>query len=437
MEQDQRTDSLGRSLLSGEDQMPDGRYRYRYKDTVGKRRAIYSWRLLPSDKGPPGTRTALSLREREETIIELIKQAQGEASHRRATLDQWFWFWLSGKPMLKPTTKANYRGLYTCYVKSNLGERRIKDIRYSDINSFYIKLLNGEAVMQECRSSGRSKTSGIKFNSLRPIHAMLQQVFRLAVRDGDIRTNPCDHVLRDLKNTFRTEQTKRRALTEAEQELLITFLAGDPHYKDWLPMITVFLGTGLRIGELTGLRWQDCDFNANLISVNHSLLYGKFGTPGCRMQISTPKSASGRRTVPMLKEVRETLLMLRQQRSEAIPGPEVDGYSGFVFLNRNGNLYNPSCINRALERIRASCNQWEAKRAVEEMRQPQILPHFSAHIFRHTFCTRFCENETNIKVIQGIMGHSDIRTTMNIYAEATEAKKILTMQNLEGKIRLR
>ena len=58
------------------------------------------------------------------------------------------------------------------------------------------------------------------------------------------------------------------------------------------------------------------------------------------------------------------------------------------------------------------------------------------HNLRHTFCTRFCENETNIKVIQEIMGHSDIGTTMNIYAEATEAKKRESFDNLEGKIKI-
>ena len=58
------------------------------------------------------------------------------------------------------------------------------------------------------------------------------------------------------------------------------------------------------------------------------------------------------------------------------------------------------------------------------------------HIMRHTFCTRFCENETNVRVIQEIMGHSDISTTMNIYAEATESKKKESFENLQGKIKI-
>lgn len=72
----------------------------------------------------------------------------------------------------------------------------------------------------------------------------------------------------------------------------------------------------------------------------------------------------------------------------------------------------------------------------KEHREPVLIPHFSVHNLRHTFCTRFCENETNLKVIQEIMCHADISTTMNIYNEATKEKKIESFANLEGKIKI-
>ena len=81
-------------------------------------------------------------------------------------------------------------------------------------------------------------------------------------------------------------------------------------------------------------------------------------------------------------------------------------------------------------------NEEEKKQAKKEKREPILIPHFSVHNLRHTFCTRFCENETNIKVIQEIMGHSDISTTMNIYAEATESKKQDSFKNLVGKMKI-
>ena len=96
-------------------------------------------------------------------------------------------------------------------------------------------------------------------------------------------------------------------------------------------------------------------------------------------------------------------------------------------------MQTPHAINRAIDRIRAACNEWEKARAATEHREAVVVPHFSVHNLRHTFCTRFCENETNIKVIQDIMGHADISTTMNIYAEATESKKRESFENLQGK----
>lgn len=123
--------------------------------------------------------------------------------------------------------------------------------------------------------------------------------------------------------------------------------------------------------------------------------------------------------------------------SEKLWDTVIDGYTGFVFLNRCGYVNNPHAINRAIERIRLACNKSEAERAKKEHRQPVEIPHFSIHNLRHTFCTRYCENETNIKVIQEIMGHADISTTMNIYAEATESKKKESIQNMEGKIVIR
>ena len=83
-----------------------------------------------------------------------------------------------------------------------------------------------------------------------------------------------------------------------------------------------------------------------------------------------------------------------------------------------------------IKRIVDDYNAKEELNAARENRDPLILPRFSCHIIRHTFCTRLCENETNIKVIQSVMGHKDIETTMDIYAEVSEQKKIETFEQL-------
>lgn len=114
----------------------------------------------------------------------------------------------------------------------------------------------------------------------------------------------------------------------------------------------------------------------------------------------------------------------------------IDGFSGFVFKNRYGGCFNAHMVNRVIDRVVRDYNKEKTARAGEENREPELLPHFSVHNLRHTFCTRFCENETNLKVIQEIMGHADISTTMNVYNEATREKKQESFANLEGKIKI-
>ncbi len=93
-----------------------------------------------------------------------------------------------------------------------------------------------------------------------------------------------------------------------------------------------------------------------------------------------------------------------------------------------GNPHNPAAVNRAIKRIVDAHNAQEEIKAKKQKREPVILPRFSCHIFRHTFASRFCENETNVKVIQQVMGHADVSTTMNIYAEVNDST---TRESLE------
>lgn len=202
--------------------------------------------------------------------------------------------------------------------------------------------------------------------------------------------------------------------------------------------MTVFLGTGCRVGEIIGLRWDDCNFDNNTININHNTLYRHYVDEGeMRFHITTPKTKAGRRTIPMLSDVKNALLTeYNLQMDFGFCDEEVDGYTGFIFQNRYGGLLSPHDINRAIDRICNAYNKEETKKAATEKREPLLIRHFSVHNLRHTFCTRFCENETNLKVIQEIMGHADIETTMNIYAEATTEKKQESFANLEGKMKI-
>ena len=132
-----------------------------------------------------------------------------------------------------------------------------------------------------------------------------------------------------------------------------------------------------------------------------------------------PKTEAGNRRIPMMQQVYDVLQEeYDRQKQEGFCTENVDGMTNFVFTNRFGMPYNPAAVNRAIKRIVDTHNSEEEVAAKKEKREPIMIPRFSCHIFRHTFASRFCENETNIKVIQEVMGHADVSTTMNIYAEA-------------------
>ena len=419
---DKKRDKKGRILRPGERQREDGRYEYRYKDAQGNTRSIYSWKLVETDKLPAGKKWEASLREMEKKIQRDLEDGINGYAGARTILNSFFEAYMETKYELKQSTRTNYKYMYKKYVSEWLGQRSIGSIKYSDIKKFYIHLI---------------KEVGFKPNSMEIIHTILHPVFAVAVRDGLIRTNPTEGVMTEIKKSHDWEKGKRHALTVAQQTAFISYIARSKQFSHWLPIFTVLLGTGCRVGEAVGLRWQDCDFEENVISVNHNLIYRVQDSGKCEYHVTTPKTRSGIRIIPMLSEVKKALLgEYDRQLREGFTELEVDGYSGFIFQNQLGECLNPHAINRAIDRISKAYNREETERAAKENREPELLPHFSAHNLRHTFCTRFCENETNLKIIQEIMGHADISTTMNVYNEATREKKMESFANLEGKIRI-
>ena len=242
-------------------------------------------------------------------------------------------------------------------------------------------------------------------------------------------------LMAEIKKSHIWEDNPRHALTIPQQKAFMDYLKAHREYQGWVPIITVLLGTGMRIGECIGLRWDDLDFEKRIISVNHTFIYRPDENRKSVKHISTPKTISGRRTIPMIDEVFNAFLDEYEiQKCIGFSSEEIDGYSNFVFVTATGTVYLPNAVNRAIERARVAYNREEIEKAEKEDREPLIIPHFSAHHLRHTFCTRLCENESNLKVIQSIMGHSDITTTMDVYAEATQEKKQEIVANLQGKI---
>ena len=404
-----RKDLRGRSLRKGEVQRSsDKRYMYTYTDPMGRRKFIYANDLA-------------ELREKEAKLMKDQLDGLDLYVAGKASVNDTFDRYMSTKYNLRESTKSSYLYTYDHYVRDTFGKKRIAEIKYSDVLQFYYYLLN------EVK---------ISLGTLDTVHCLLHPTFQLAVRDEIIRNNPTEGVMKEISRESGKNRGIRHALTVEQQRAFMEYIANHPIYYHWWPMFTVLLGTGCRIGEALGLRWQDLDYDRRTISINHSLsYYQKPDTNKSVLRISKPKTEAGIRTIPMLDVVKDAFQMLYEEQLEnGFNETEIDGMSGFIFCNRFGTVPNPQTVNHTIKRIANSYNADEVVRAKKERRDPVILPNFSCHHLRHTFCTRLCENETNLKVIQSIMGHRNIETTMDIYAEATEEKKQESFENLATKL---
>lgn len=401
-----RKDNKGRALRKGEYQRYNKDYEYRYTDPFGKKRAIYA-------------ETLQELRKKEDLLFRDQLDGLDIYSDGNATVNFLFDRYIKMKTNLRPSTLANYKYMYNKFVRNTLGKKRIVDVKYSDVLQFYNYLI---------------EEGGLKVETVDNVHTTLHPAFQLAVRDNVIRKNPTDGVMATIKKGRNRVKTTRHALTLEQQRTFMNYIADSPFFVQWLPLFTVLLGTGCRVGEMVGLRWQDVDFKNRMISINHSLTYypqDGTDTRTCVFRVSLPKTEAGIRTIPMFPQVESALKEIKKQNEEeGLVSETIDEMTDFIFLTSNNRVITPRQINDVIDRIVKACNEAEEEKAKEENREPVIIPHFSCHHLRHTFCTRFCETETNVKVIQAIMGHANISTTMDIYTDVTEAKKSEAMMNL-------
>ena len=365
-----RKDSKNRVLRQGEYAKANGGYEYRWTDKNGQRHSKYRKNLS-------------ELRELEDQIhLDILEGVATEGNN--FTLDDIFTKWIQVKRGLKEVTKNKYIHDYHKYIQPTLGGRRIDSVKTSDIRAFYNDL-----------HEVRKFTVG----TIGTIHRILHQVLEFAADDDLIRKNPAKKALKEFTSAANDEPVNRKAMTIEEQDLFEDFLENSQMYNRWQPLFTVMLWTGLRAGEVTALRWDDVD------------------------------SAASTRTIPMLPKVRAALL--REQKIQKLMGEKctetIDGYTNFIFITRNGGPKHVWGINAALNNIVKACNtevlaKWE-KEWDGNGDLPVTLPNLTCHWLRHTFATRCCEARMDPKAIQGILGHADYETTMDIYVESTEQMK--------------
>ncbi len=400
---ERRKDKKNRVLKEGEYQRANGTFEYKWRDKRGKRHSIYA-------------KTLEELREKEIDVLrDVLDGIRAEKSD--LTINDLFHLWVQLKRGLKENTFSNYKYMYQQFVEGDFGETPIADLKRTDVRAFYNYLADEQH---------------LKANTIDNIHTVLHQVLELGVEDDYLRYNPSDNALKELRKAHNNDSPKRRALTIPEQNLFEEFLSEQGQYHKWYPVFVVLLWTGMRVGEITGLRWCDIDLDNETISINHTLVYFSKGkSQGCSFAVNTPKTEAGKRIIPMLPKVKEAFLMEKQFQEEIglKCTASVDGYTDFIFINRFGGVQHQGTLNKALRRIIRDCNYEVLDKGHTE--STVTLPRFSNHSLRHTFTTRMCEAGVNIKAMQDILGHADAETTMDIYAEATKDLKRSEMINFE------
>lgn len=273
---ERRKDSKGRVLKENELQRKDGTYQYRWRTSDHKRHSIYA-------------PTLEELREKEQAVLK-DKSDGIRTDAQKVTLNDVYDLWVQLKKGLKDNTFQNYKYMYEQFVRDDLGQHKITTLKRSDIRRFYNYLID-----ERC----------LKVATVDNVHTVLHQVLDIAVEDCYLRNNISDNALKELKQARNLFTEKRKALTIQEQEIFLDFLKKSNMYRHWYPIFALMVGTGLRVGEAVGLRWNDVDFDNNTISVNHTLIYYNHAKGGCYFGINTPKTRAGERTIPMIESVRE------------------------------------------------------------------------------------------------------------------------------------
>ena len=275
-----RKDSKGVVLKDGEYQRSNGTYEFKWQDKIGRRKSIYA-------------KTLKELREKELDILRnTIDGINNEGSS--LSVNDTFKLWTKVKRGLKDNTFKNYIYMYQQFVEPTFGRIKLSDIKRSDVRSFYNRL---------------KEDQGLMVSTIDCVHTVLHQVLELAVDDEYIRFNPSDNALKELKVAYRNESPKKKAMTIEEQVLFEEYLSNSDEYKKWYPIFIVMLWTGMRVGEVTGLQWDDLDFDNGLINVNRTLVYYSKGKGlNNRYAINTPKTESGKRSIPMVQK--EKMLFL-------------------------------------------------------------------------------------------------------------------------------
>lgn len=378
---EKRRDSRNRILHNGESQRQDGRYAYKYKDLNGDTKFVYSWRLDKNDRTPAGKAREPSLREKERQIQQdLFNQIVPNGGN--LTVLELVKKYLSLKINVRHNTLANYNFVVNIIQKEPFGNIRIDKVRQSDAKAWLIKL----------QKDGRG------YSTIHSVRGVVRPAFEMALQDGLINRNPFSF---ELATVVVNDSVTREAITRAQERAFLKFIQEDKCYCKYYDGIFILFKTGLRVSEFCGLTIADIDFKKHRIRVDHQLQR----TREMEYIIEKPKTESGERFIPMSNEVAACFQRIIRNRQKPRKEPMIDGYTGFLFLDKNGLPMVALHWEHYFKHIRNKYN------SIYKIQLPKITP----HVCRHTFCSNMAKSGMNPKTLQYIMGHSDISVTLNTY----------------------
>lgn len=386
---EKRKDNKGRILKTGESQRKDLIYQYRYTDTQGKRKTVYSSSLQ-------------ELRQKEKEVQQQIDDGVDYVAGRISVIEL-VEKYIGLKQGVRYNTKVGYQFVLNLIKKEDFGYRKINTIKTSDVKQWFMKL----------QKEGRG------YSSITSIRGVLKPAFQLAYEEDAIKRNPFVFKLTDV---IVNDSESRVALTSEQIALWMDFVKNDKTYSKYYDEFVVLLETGMRVSEFCGLTIQDLDFENKRIRVDHQLVRERGG----KYYIEETKTNSGKRYLPMTDVVYSSLKNILNQRPKVQTEMMVDGYCGFISLDKYGNPKIALHIEHTMQRAREKYKQ---------LHPDKPLPKITPHVLRHTFCTRYANQGMDIKNLQYLMGHSDAGITLNVYAHASyeyAAEQIIEMSKSQN-----
>lgn len=372
-------DLKGKELGVGITQQKNGLYNAGFVDKLGKRRVKRFKKLQECRKW-----------------LDEAKYIDEHSSITEANammVEAWFEYWISIKEKtVRPNTVRNYRERYHRNISIVIGKMLLIDVKPIHCQKIFSDMAD----------------EGYKTTTIYQTRIALYNMLDFAKENDVIINNPCK---KSVKSDMGQPSDKKEALTIDVQRKFLE-AARDQSYENQYRFV---LQTGLRTGELVGLKWDDIDFKNKTLTISRTMEYRyKVG----EWRIGPPKSGSGYRTVPLTDEAIRILKAQKEKNSKikVIPMEWADQ----VFLCRKGEPVKNSTYDTALFKI---CDKVGIKR-------------FSMHVLRHTFATRCIEAGMMPKTLQKILGHSNIGITMNLYVHITEDEKHKEIELVAGALKV-